>query len=86
MANNDVFNCPFCDGHGQLRRSEILDRMASGGLGEKIERQFADIAKSGDEQKELTGMPASGSKALDFQREVHSWNPQQPLWRRSQKE
>ena len=85
MANRDVFNCPLCDGHGQLRRSEILNQMASRDLGEKIERQIAEIAKSGDE-KELTGVPANASNVAAFQREVHSWNPKQPLWRRSQKE
>jgi hypothetical protein len=86
MANNDVFNCPLCDGQGQLRPAEILNRIAKGNLGEKIQTQLAEITKSGEEQKVLTGMPASGPKALDFQQEVHSWNPQQRLWRRSQKE
>ncbi|HUJ95045.1 MAG TPA: hypothetical protein VLW84_07265 [Terriglobales bacterium] len=77
MENEDVVKCPLCGGHGQLRRSEIQQAVADKALHDRL--QGALNAASG----ELVG---AGSSPRDFQKDVHTWNPTLPMWRRSPKE
>ena len=84
MTNNDFIKCPLCDGHGQLHRSEILKRLSERDLRKEIGSWLAEISKSS--QEEATAVTSNPSKAQDFEKEVHSWHPEQPIWRRSQKE
>jgi len=86
MTNNDFIKCPFCEGHGQLHRAEILNRVSRTDFRKKIESWLAEISRSSDEQKAATTVTANGSKAQDFEKEVHNWNPERPIWRRSPKE
>lgn len=80
---DDVVKCPFCEGHGELRRAEIIDRLSDADLSKLLEIYLTEVATPGGEG----GEPGSnGATARDFYKEVHSWNPKLPIWRRSSKE
>jgi hypothetical protein len=52
-------------------------------LREQIEGYVTELLKSPVEELSAVGHPQVGR---DFQKEVHSWNPCVPMWRRSPKE
>lgn len=79
--NHDLLKCPLCQGHGELMRSEVIEQLTNGELKARIDVCLAGIVES---PAELAAISASGSR--DFQKDVHSWNPQLPMWRRSPKE
>ena len=73
--------CPFCQGHGQMSRQEIVSRLEDPDLPEKI---VAELSRS----EETVPVGAPGEKAPktgEFASSVHSWN-KHVLWRRSSKE
>jgi hypothetical protein len=78
--NNDLVRCPFCLGRGELRRSEVHERLADSDLPQKLKASLAEIAEPEDEAVAERSQPRS------FIREVHAWNPRLPIWRRSPKE
>jgi hypothetical protein len=78
MANhNEILPCPLCEGQGQLRRSEIVERLTNP---EQIEHYLNQTAG------ELVGGNGGPHEPQTFQKEVHSWNPQLPIFNRSPKE
>jgi hypothetical protein len=79
--NNELLKCPLCQGQGQVHRFEIVERLSDKDLQARIEGYAAEMAKP-----EPAGVKAGSSPARDFQKEVHGWNPQLPMWRRSNKE
>jgi hypothetical protein len=81
MEQHETLNCPLCQGRGNVRRSNLIAALGNNELRQKIEKYAAELLGG---QNELTSVGANGSR--DFQTEVHSWNPQLPIWRRSPKE
>jgi hypothetical protein len=81
----DVVKCPLCQGHGELRRSEMIGRLTDQELKTKIDRYLADILNP-EGSSEAVAVGADADSRKDFQKKVHSWNPETPIWRRSQKE
>jgi len=85
MANSETLQCPLCHGHSQVSLSELLEFAKSGAFQQTVEKLLAASASTAEVLQ-----PASGTQELsshrDFQKEVHSWNPQLPIWRRSPKE
>ena len=78
MADHDeVMKCPLCEGHGELRRSEIVERLTNP---EQIDQYLSGTVE------EFAGAKARRYEAGRFQKEVHSWNPQLPIFNRSPKE
>lgn len=73
--------CPFCEGRGELERSTVSEMVASPELRRRLEIRIEEIVR-GEE------IPVAASEATErnFQKEVHTWNPQIPMWRRSPKE
>ncbi len=71
--------CPICDGHGYLDTKALLEQLTAPGLAERAAAIAAKI------REEAAGDPAMQS-AGSFEKRVHSWNPENPLWRRSNKE
>jgi hypothetical protein len=81
MAEHDeVVQCPLCQGHGEMRQSELAASVTDQGLKKRIEACLDVISAINAE------VDAGEAKPRDFQKEVHSWNPQLPIWRRSPKE
>lgn len=83
MRDEDLLQCPLFKGLDAVRRAELLGMMKDSNLREKVEtcvtRQMAD-------NPELAPGCAESSHKRDFQKDVHTWNPQVPMWRRSPKE
>ena len=75
----DMVKCPLCEGQGALLKAEIVERFTNQELRKRLDARIAEILED-------SNMAAVASKARDFQKEVHTWNPTLPIWRRSPKE
>jgi len=80
MANEEAMKCPMCKGQGQMRRAEIVQMLSDPALRARIQTYLAELTRG--EELIAAGAPV----VRDFQKEVHGWNPQLPMWRRSPKE
>jgi hypothetical protein len=83
MFNDDVVKCPLCGGFTQVENPALLQALHNPGLREQIEKFITELLKSPVE--ELSSV-AAAQAGRDFQKDVHSWNPCVPMWRRSPKE
>jgi len=82
MAEQETkVKCPLCEGQGDLLASALIEKVSNPELRKRLETRIAEIA----EKSNLVVVGASG-KDFDFQKEVHTWNPALPIWRRSPKE
>lgn len=82
MANDDFLQCPLCQGHSQVNRTELIALLKDHNLREKIEKYLAELQQA----EEPAGVGAKRLESRDFEKDVHTWNPQMPIWRRSPKE
>ena len=73
--NSETLKCPLCEGHGTVHRKEVPTRLANAAW---IQDQLQQAAEP--------QLVAAGNLVRDFQKEVHTWNPELPMWRRSNKE
>jgi hypothetical protein len=73
--------CPLCEGRGELLPSAFVEQFSNPELRKRLDARIAEIA----EKFVPVGAGVKG-KGLDFQKEVHTWNPALPIWRRSPKE
>ncbi|HZQ22745.1 MAG TPA: hypothetical protein VFA89_08085 [Terriglobales bacterium] len=86
MAENlDGIQCPLCQGQGKIQRAEIIARLSDPDLKCKLERSREELLHE-EREGELVGSGIMNHSGRDFEKEVHSWNPQLPIWRRSPKE
>jgi hypothetical protein len=83
MIDDDVVKCPLCGGFTHIEDKELLAALKEPRIREQVERYISDLLKSPVD--ELTTVAATQT-SRDFQKEVHSWNPCVPMWRRSPKE
>jgi len=79
---DELRKCPLCQGEGKFRASDIPALLSNPELRREIEGYLAESA---------TLIPAGatigkGPADRNFDKEVHHWNPQMPIWRRSNKE
>jgi len=79
MENDLKVKCPLCDGHGDLTRAEMAEKFATPDLRKRLDARITQILEN-------VNLAAAGPRVHDFQKEVHEWNPQLPMWRRSPKE
>lgn len=84
MANDDVVKCPLCGGFAHIEKPELFKALSDPRIREQVENYIASLLKSPLE--ELAEVGAGKPEVHDFQKEVHSWNPCVPMWRRSPKE
>jgi len=83
MINDDVVKCPLCGGFTHIENAELLEALKQPRVREQIEKYIAELLKSPVD--ELSAVGATQARR-DFQKDVHSWNPCMPMWRRSPKE
>lgn len=83
MVNDDVVKCPLCSGFTHIENPALLQALHNSRFREQIENYITDLLKSPLE--ELNSV-ASAQAGRDFQKDVHSWNPSVPMWKRSPKE
>jgi hypothetical protein len=79
MVNDDVVKCPLCGGFTHIERPDLLAALKEPRIREQLEKYITELLKSPVE--ELSGVGASQA-GRDFQKDVHSWNPCVPMWRR----
>ena len=72
--------CPLCEGEGALAPSALVEQFSSPELRKRLEARIAEIADASGNG------PAAANKDFNFHKEVHTWNPTLPIWRRSPKE
>jgi hypothetical protein len=83
--SQDVVKGPLCEGHGELRRAELVERLSDGEFKSKVDSALGELVQS-EEELAAARAVGRGNEFRDFQKDVHSWNPQLPMWRRSPKE
>jgi hypothetical protein len=83
MTNDDVVKCPLCGGFTHIEKPDLLAALRSPALREQVEKYIAQLLHSLVEELSSVGATQAGR---DFQKDVHSWNPCVPMWRRSPKE
>ncbi len=77
---NDAVKCPVCQGHGAIGRADLA-RLLDNNLLDEIETCLTGM------KPKLAGSSGSnGHQSRDFFKDVHTWNPKLPIWRRSPKE
>ena len=87
MADNHaVLKCPLCEGHGEVTGARLREFVRKPELEGEVEGCLARASDPGDKHSQLVEVTAGSSEARDFQQDVHPWNPQLPMWRRSPKE
>jgi hypothetical protein len=84
MANHEVLHCPLCHGRFQVSLSELRELATSGAPQQWLERTIAELESRAGQLHPAS--VTSNTTGRDFQKEVHSWNPQLPIWQRSPKE
>lgn len=81
--HRDRLQCPLCGGHGEVRASHLTEFFSDPQLKLKIEAYLAGAESASEDTAE---MAVAVPSARDFQKDVHTWNPTLPMWRRSPKE
>ena len=84
MVNDDVVKCPLCGGFTHIEKTELREALKNPRLREQVELYIAELLKSPVD--DLTTVGATQAGHHDFQKDVHSWNPCVPMWKRSPKE
>ena len=79
MIDDFKVRCPYCEGHGVVQRSELVEKLTTPALRQRLDARIAEILEDAE-------TVTSHLAARNFENEVHSWNPQLPIWRRSPKE
>ena len=85
VDNHDLLKCPLCEGHGEVRRARLFEYADDRTLLSSLN----DSPSTGTEaapEPELQEVGDGHRTQRDFQKDVHSWNPQLSIWRRSPKE
>jgi hypothetical protein len=82
MKQEDLLKCPLLQGLDAMHRAELLGLINDSNLRSKLETCLAE-----HQTADPTAQPAcAGAKPGNFEKDVHSWQPDTPLWRRSSKE
>jgi hypothetical protein len=85
MADHlDRLKCPVCEGQGEVWRYQLIQFFTDPELKTKIESYLGGTQPAEGETAEVAAAPKAEPR--NFQKEVHDWNPQLPMWRRSPKE
>lgn len=84
MTNEGV-QCPLCGGLSKISRGELIRVLNDKDLLGKLQNYVAELVRGEESSKEAEAVGAASRKP-DFQTQVHSWNPENPMWRRSNKE
>jgi hypothetical protein len=82
MVNDDLVKCPLCGGFTHVDKPDLLQALEDPKIRKQVEDCMAQLL--GSARRELAAVGASGAR--DFNQDVHKWNPNVPVWRRSPKE
>jgi len=82
MKQEDLLKCPLLQGLDAMHRAELLGLLNDSNLRERLENCLTQHATDAPG----VAVACAESKPTDFEKEVHTWDPKTPLWRRSAKE
>jgi hypothetical protein len=83
MRDEDLLKCPLLQGLDAMHRAELLGLINDSNLREKLEKCLGQHLA--DEPK-ADPVCAGAPQERQFEKEVHSWNPQKLVFSRSPKE
>jgi hypothetical protein len=83
MNEQDLLKCPLLQGLDEMHRAQLLGLLNSSNLREKLENCLSQHLAA-EAAREPSRCAESGSR--EFEKEVHSWNPQRLIFSRSPKE
>lgn len=83
MTDQDLLRCPLLQGLDPMHRAELMGLLNDSSVREKLEQCLAEHTNAADSSKEPV---CAQRQPGDFEKEVHSWNPQRSVWNRSPKE
>ncbi len=84
MVNDDLVKCPLCNGFTHVGKPELVAALKDPKVRQQVEAYVEELLRG--EATELANVSAGAAPAGDFNKEVHHWNPNVPVWRRSPKE
>jgi len=84
MVNDDLVKCPLCSGFTHIDKPELLAALRDPKIRQQVENYVAELLRS--PAGELAGVVAGQTQGKDFNKDVHKWIPNVPVWRRSPKE
>jgi hypothetical protein len=84
MVNDNVVKCPLCGGFAHIEKPELLAALKDPKIRQQVEIYVAELLRS--QAGQLATVAVGQSPARDFNKDVHNWNPNVPVWRRSPKE
>ncbi len=85
MTDEDLLRCPLLRGLDPMHRTVFMGLLNDSSVREKLEECLAEHTKAADSSMHPAAC-AQQRQPGDFEKEVHSWNPQHSLWNRSPKE
>lgn len=84
MVNDDLVKCPLCGGFTHVDKPELLEALRDPKIRKQVEDYAAQVLTCAG--RELAAIGAGTREGRDFNKDVHKWNPNVPVWRRSPKE
>ncbi len=84
MVNDDLVKCPLCGGFTHVAKPELVTALTDPKIRAEVESFVAKLLQS--TAGELATVSAGPVPSGEFNKEVHHWNPNVPVWRRSPKE
>ncbi len=84
MVNDNLVKCPLCDGFTHVDKPELLAALKDSKIRQQIENYLAELLRH--PVAEMASVSAGQSQGRNFNKDVHNWNPNIPVWRRSPKE
>jgi hypothetical protein len=84
MINDDLVKCPVCHSFAHIENPELLAALNNPQIRMQVEKYVAQLVNPPLE--ELVNAAPGKPGERNFQKDVHSWNPFVPMWRRSPKE
>lgn len=85
MNDQDLLRCPLLQGLDPMHRAQLIGLLNDSGVREKLEQCLAQHT-SARESSGQTAASAHERKPGDFEKGVHTWDPQHSPWNRSLKE
>jgi hypothetical protein len=84
MINDDLVKCPLCGGFTHIDKPEVLTALRDPKIRQQVEGYVVGLLRSSS--GELAAVTVGQPNGRDFYKDVHNWNPNVPVWRRSPKE
>jgi hypothetical protein len=86
MNDQDLLRCPLLQGLDRMHGAELIGLLNDSGVREKLEKCLAEHISTAEAAGAAPNGVCRRKQPGDFDKQVHSWNPQHSPWNRSPKE